>query len=61
MALKTAKALDRRDRKLLHAIRVAAEEALNEMSFGHTFMLDELRKALDKADDEMGPYEDFEV
>lgn len=59
--LKTKKALDRRDRRLLHALRVAATEAMWQQAHGHANGWDKLQKALDKADDEMGPVEDFEI
>lgn len=59
--LKTKASLDRRDRRLLHAIRIAAEDALFKASHGHTDGWKPLRDALDKANDEMGEAEDFEI
>jgi hypothetical protein len=57
--MRTEKQLNKRDRKLLHAIRVKAEIAFQRAKFGHSDGWQPLRDALDKADDEMGPIEDF--
>jgi hypothetical protein len=57
--MKQTKVLDRRDRRLLHAIRVKAETALDRASQGHNDGWQPLRDALEEADDEMGTAEDF--
>lgn len=57
--MKTAKQLDKRDRRLLHAIRKAADNALHKAARGHNDGWNQLRDALDKAEDEMGAIEDF--
>lgn len=57
--MKTEKQLNKRDRKLLHDIRVKAEIAFDRARFGHNNGWQPLRDALDKADDEIGPIEDF--
>ena len=57
--MKTEKQLNKRDRKLLHDIRVKAEIAFDRQRYGHSNGWQSLRDALDKADDEMGPIEDF--
>jgi hypothetical protein len=51
--------LDKRDRRLLHRVRAAAEHALHRQARGHSDGWQRLRDALDKADDEMGAVEDF--
>jgi hypothetical protein len=51
--------LDKRDRRLLHKVRVAAEFALRRQARGHSDGWQRLRDALDTADDEMGAMEDF--
>jgi len=51
--------LDKRDRRLLHKVRVAAEHALQRAARGHNDGWQRLRDALDKADDELGALEDF--
>jgi hypothetical protein len=58
--LKSERQLDKRDRRLLHKIRAAAEHALQRASRGHNDGWQKLRDALNKADDELGPIEDFE-
>lgn len=53
------KRLDKRDRRLLHNIRVKATFALDRANWGHNDGWQPLRDALDKAEDEMGAVEDF--
>jgi hypothetical protein len=55
----TEKQFNKRDRRLLHKIRVAAENALARAARGHNDSWQPLRDALDKADDELGAIEDF--
>jgi hypothetical protein len=57
--MKSTKQLDKRDRRLLHKIRAAAEHALQRASRGHNDGWQKLRDALDKAEDELGAIEDF--
>jgi hypothetical protein len=59
MSEQTKKQLDLRDRRLLHAIRVKAEHALERAHAGHNDGWQALRDALEKADDEMGPSGDY--
>ncbi len=59
MTMRQAKQLDKRDRRLLHQVRVAAENALERSRQGHNDGWQPLRDALDKAEDEMGSVEDF--
>jgi hypothetical protein len=58
--MKSKAQLDKRDRRLLHKIRAAAEHALHRAAHGHNDGWQPLRDALEKAEDEMGPIEDFE-
>ena len=58
--LKTKKALDRRDRKLLKEIWLSVTDALFREKHGHTDGWARVQKALNKAEDEMGVPEDFE-
>lgn len=53
--------LDKRDRRLLHKVRVTAEHALERARFGHNDGWQQLQNALDKASDGMGVPEDFLV
>ena len=53
-------ALDRRDKRLFHAIWLTVTEALEAQREGHTHKWGDVQKALDKAEDEMGPPEDYD-
>jgi hypothetical protein len=57
--MKSTKQLDKRDSRLLHKIRAAAEHALQRARLGHNDGWQKLRDALDKAEDELGAIEDF--
>lgn len=59
--LKTKKTLDKRDRKLLHAVWLSTTIALFRQAHGHTDGWAAVQKALDKAEDEMGSPEEFEI
>ena len=59
--LKSKEALDRRDRRLMHKIWQAAVDAIEAQKQGHTHKWQALQDALDKAEDEMGPPEEYEV
>lgn len=59
--MKTNKSLDKRDRRLLHAVWLATTNALFRQAHGHTDGWDAVQKALDKAEDELGSPEEFEV
>jgi hypothetical protein len=52
--------LDKRDRRVLHAVRVAAQNAIERARLGHNDGWQPLQDALDTADDELGVIEDFE-
>ncbi len=58
---KYKEALDRRDRRLLHKVWLCAVEHYEAMREGHSHKRDALFKALEKAEDEMGPPEEYEV
>ncbi len=53
--------LDKRDRKLLHKIRLAAEHALERARFGHNDGWQKLQNALDRATDNMGDIDEFDM
>lgn len=58
---KTEEALDRRDRRLMHRIWLAAVEALEAARQGHNDKWRALQNALEKAEDEIGPPEEYEI
>lgn len=59
--LKTKVALDRRDIRLLHKVWLALTEHFEAQRHGHNHKFQALEKALENAEDEMGPPEDYEV
>lgn len=52
-------ALDRRDKRLMHKIWLAVTEALERQRRGHTDGWAKVQEALDNAEDEMGPPEEY--
>ena len=58
--LKSEKALDKRDKRLMHKIWFAAAAALEAQRKGHSHKWQALQDAMDAAEDEMGPVSEYD-